>query len=157
MEQKKSGAVEPHAVIGTLLATMRLHRKRTERFVRESGLHPTQHRLLMYLARREEPCLQKELAEQFELTPAAVAQILDKLEGEGYVTRAHTDEDCRCKRITLTQRGWDTAEKSRVAFREIDARVCRGVDEQEMETFCRVLLRMQENLQGEPEGKEQLL
>ncbi len=155
MEQMNRAAIEPHTVIGTLLATMRLHRKRTERFVRESGLHPTQHRMLMYLARRREPCLQKELAEHFELTPAAVAQILDKLEGEGYVTREHSDEDCRCKRIALTEQGWDTAEKSWIAFREIDARVFRGIDSGEIETFCRVLLRMQENLQAEPEGKEQ--
>lgn len=154
MDRIKGSPIEPHTVIGTLLVTMRLHRKRTERFVRESGLHPTQHRLLMYLARREEPCRQKELAEHFELTPAAVAQILDKLEGEGYVTREHTDEDCRCKRITLTKKGWDTAEKSRIAFREIDARVCRGVDYRDMETFCRVLVQMQENLQSESEGKE---
>lgn len=154
MDRTNGGAIEPHTAIGTLLATMRLHRKRTERFVRESGLHPTQHRMLMYLARRGEPCRQKELADHFELTPAAVAQILDKLEGEEYVMREHSDEDCRCKRIVLTKKGWDTAEKSTVAFRDIDARVCRGIDDADMETFCRVLVQMQENLQSEPEGKE---
>ena len=154
MDRKSGSVVDPHTVIATLLATMRLHRKRTERFVRESGLHPTQHRTLMYLALRKDPCRQKEIAEKFELTPAAVAQILDKLEGEGYVKREHSDEDSRCKRVFLTEKGWDTAKKSEIEFREIDAMVCQGVRDTDMETFCRVLVQMQGNLQSEPEGKE---
>lgn len=153
MEEINGVTMEPRAVIGALLATMRLHRKHAERFVRETGLHPTQHRVLMYLARSGEPCRQREISDHFELTPAAVAQILDKLEGEGYVTREASDEDSRCKRVALTKRGVATAEESNVAFRGVDAMVFRGVSEKDMDTFYRVLLQMQENLQSEPEGR----
>ena len=153
MEIKNDTLIEPRAVIGALLATMRLHRKHAERFVRETGLHPTQHRVLMYLARRGESCRQKEISDHFELTPAAVAQILDKLEVEGYVTREASDEDNRCKCVALTTRGVTTAEESDVAFCGVDAMVFRGVSAKDMDTFYRVLLQMQENLQGEPEGR----
>lgn len=152
MEEKNDITIEPRAAIGALLATMRLHRKHTERFVRETGLHPTQHRVLMYLARAHEPCRQREISDHFELTPAAVAQILDKLEGEGYVTREASDEDSRCKCVALTEKGTGTAERSDVAFRALDAMVFRGVSVRDMKTFYQVLMQMQENLQSEPEG-----
>ena len=146
-EKEKNGLPDPYTVVGALLATMRMHRKHADRFVRLTGLHPTQHRVLMYLSRTGEACRQKELSERFELTPAAVVQILDKLEGEGYVTRESTDHDGRCKRVTLTEKGRETAKRSAASFSELDAKLLGGLPPEELDVFYRVLLRMQENLQ----------
>ena len=146
-ENENSAAMlEPCTVIGALLATTRMHRKQAERVVRSTGLHPTQHRVMMYLSRKETPCRQREISEKFELTPSAVVQILDKLELEGYVARESSERDGRCKNIFLTEKGRETAARSVEAFREIDARVLGGLDPAALEAFYQTLLRMQDNL-----------
>lgn len=147
---------EPCAVVGALIATMRLHQKQTERFVRLTGLHPTQHRMLMFLSRNAEPVRQRVLSEHFELTPAAVVQALDKLENDGYVLRETSNVDGRCKYIMLTEKGRRTAEESREAFREVDARLFANLSIERIDAFYQTLLQMQENLQetGEPRLSE---
>lgn len=144
---KENGSVgrEPYEVIGQLVATARMHRKEAEHYVRSTGLHPTQHRMLMYLSRREGSLKQKELAEHFELTPAAVAQTLDKLEEEGFVARIASPEDARCKHVALTEKGAETARSSREAFLSFDKRLLRGISDEDLAVFCDVLRRMQEN------------
>ena len=145
-----SEPIEPYAVVRTLLAAVRMHRKRADRFVRETGLHPTQHRVLMYLLRRNVPCPQRELSDHFELTPAAVVQILDKLENEGYVMRETSTADSRRKEVSLTPFGKATAEKSAASFRELDRSVLRGISDEELRVFTYVLERIQENAQNSP-------
>ena len=153
-EQENPDAVlEPCTVIGAMLATARMHRKQAERVVRSTGLHPTQHRVLMYLSYQKEPCKQKELADHFELTPAAVVQMLDKLESDGYVTREASECDARCKYVSLTEMGCETAMRSREAFHTIDASVLEGLGPEELRAFYQVLLRMQEKLKES--GKEE--
>ena len=150
-----SAAYEPYEVIGALLTTARMHRKHAERYVRSTGLHPTQHRVLMYLARRDAPSKQKELSDAFELTPAAVVQIIDKLESEGFVARAESETDARCKRIALTEKGRETAAESSAAFRTLDVKFLEGISDADIEVFCSVLHRMQRNQEEETgRGKE---
>ena len=159
MEEKKtaaSGAAErlPYTVVSALLATMRLHRKHASRFVQATGLHPTQHRVLMYLSRRATPCKQHELSEHFELTPAAVAQTVDKLEAIGYVMRVMSEEDNRCKQVVLTERGREIAKESTMEFEKLDAKLLSGVPRGELDAFYRVLMQMQKNLESDlPDGK----
>lgn len=145
-ETKLPAAPDPYTVVGTLLSTMRMHRKHAERFVRMTGLHSTQHRVLMYLSRKGGACGQRELSERFELTPAAVVQILDKLEGEGYVTRQTAEQDGRKKEILLTERGREVAGESAESFQKLDAKLLAEIPAEDLEVFCRVLCRMQENL-----------
>ena len=144
-DEAKKGA-EPYEMIGALIATARLHRKHAEHVVSETCLHPTQHRVLMYLSRRGTPCLQREISEEFELTPAAVAQIVDKLEKCGYVARVTPENDGRCKHVSLTKAGEGVVTESLKAFREIDARTFSGISEKELAVFRGILSRMQENL-----------
>lgn len=144
-DEAKKGA-EPYEMIGALIATARLHRKHAEHVVSATSLHPTQHRVLMYLSRRGTPCLQREISEKFELTPAAVAQIVEKLEKCGYVARVTPESDGRCKHVSLTEAGEDVVTESMKAFREIDARTFSGISEEELSVFRGILSRMQENL-----------
>lgn len=52
----------------------------------ELGLGPGQPKLLNYLMNRG-PCRQRELADYFEIDPAAVCRMLDCLQKSGFVTR----------------------------------------------------------------------
>lgn len=149
--EKKRVPHEPFEVIGMLLSTARMHRKEADRHVSLTGLHPTRHRVLMYLSRKGGSLKQKEIAERFELTPAAVAQTLDKLEEMGYVRRVSSESDGRCNRIELTEKGLETAEESAKAFEKLDRRLLAGISEEEIDVFCAVLAKMQEN-HNEGEG-----
>ena len=143
-ETKKNA--DPYELIGALIATARLHRKHAEHVVSITSLHPTQHRVLMYLSRRGTPCLQREISEKFELTPAAVAQIVEKLEKCGYVARVTPESDGRCKHVSLTAAGESVVAESLKAFREIDARSLSGISAEELTVFRSILCRLQENL-----------
>lgn len=144
----------PFTVVGAMLATAHLHRKHAKRFVQSTGIHPTAHRVLMYLSRLASPCKQRELSEHFELTPAAVVQIIDKLEADGYVTRVLSEHDNRCKEIVLTRHGKETASVSEQAFFEIDTRLLGNLSADEIETFYRVLLQMQKNMSADASAAE---
>ena len=147
--EKNGISREPYEVIGMLLTTARMHRKEAERYVRSTGLHPTQHRVLMYLSRKGGSLKQKEIAERFELTAAAVAQTLDKLEDEGFISRISSEADGRCKRVELTEKGNATARESAEAFGRLDNRLLSGISDADLDVFCSVLSRMQKK-----EGEE---
>ena len=146
MPKEKKNAPAPYELIGALLATARLHRKHAEHIVSSTSLHPTQHRVIMYLSRRNESTMQREIANQFELTPAAVVQIVDRLEEGGYVMRVLSETDSRCKYVSLTEKGKKTAADSARAFQRIDTKSLSGISEEELDVFRNVLLRMQENM-----------
>ncbi len=63
-----------------------------------------QYGLLFGLAGRSE-CSARDLAEQTDLTPATVAQMLEHLEAAGLVTRTRSDEDRRVVLSALTEHG----------------------------------------------------
>ena len=60
------------------------------------GLGTGQPKLIDYLA-RSGPCSQKQLADYFEIDPAAVCRMLDALEKGGFVTRTAGRTDRRSR------------------------------------------------------------
>ena len=76
--EKKRVPHEPFEVIGMLLSTARMHRKEADRHVSLTGLHPTRHRVLMYLSRKGGSLKQKEIAVALSLSDRAVRQRLQK-------------------------------------------------------------------------------
>ena len=74
--------------INMMIKTDHMHRALIDLRVRVLGMHRTQHRILMHLARFEKLPSQKELAEHLDITPAAVTCALKKIESDGYVERS---------------------------------------------------------------------
>ena len=68
------------------------------------GLGAGQPKLLWYLAGHG-PCRQRELAEYFEIDPAAVCRMLDSLEKGGFVARSAQQGDRRADVVRLTEKG----------------------------------------------------
>ncbi len=110
------------------------------------GIHHSQHRMLMHLARREQSPSQKELAEHMGISPAAVANTLKKLEKEGYITRAATDEDNRRNAIRITDQGLAKVAESREIFDAVDRAMFEGMNEEELLTLSALVHRIDENL-----------
>ena len=127
------------------MKTDRLHRKAFEVLVSRLGIHRSQHILLMHVSHG---CgmSQAELAEHLEISPAAVAVSLKKLEVGGYIKKMTAQNDCRCNEIQITEKGREIVNASERFFCEIDAAMLKGVDEKMLDNFVKCLEIMQNNL-----------
>ncbi len=139
----------------TMIRTEHMHRTMIESRAKEIGLHRTQHRILMHLARHGRLPSQKELAEHLRITPAAVTIALKKIERDGYVERT-LGQDNRYNELCITEKGREVVKKTRRLFSEADAAMLSGFSESELLTYIAFLEKMQENIrkQSQNERKE---
>ena len=129
-----------------MLCVSRLHHKFCERNISKMNIHHSQHHLLMYIAKKGEITSQKEIAERFEITPAAVARSLKALETEGFIERENLKDDGRFNRIKITSRGKEIIENSYRIFEEIDSIVFEDFSDEEIREFNHFLEKMQAKL-----------
>lgn len=146
--------ISPQAVQHQLMQINRLHYCAAEKRMRKAGIHRSQHMLLMYLYHAGHCPSQKEIAKRFEISPAAVAVGLKKLESGGYISRVCCENDNRLNEITLTDKGREIVALSKQAFEELDEQVYAGLTEEEMTALSRMLEKIQKNLK-ELTGKDE--
>ncbi len=130
------------------LLTDRMHRRAMEANLSALGIHRSQHRLLLHLARCGGAASQKELASYLQISPAAVTVTVKKLEKNKLLRRTVSKEDGRCKGLLITPLGKEVLERSYQAFSETDEIMMRGISEEEQKNMIGLFLRMQENLQS---------
>lgn len=144
MEAQERGAREREA-IDVMLRAMRLHHRIVEKRIDGLGVHHSQHRMLMKLARMEGGAAQKDIAEALDVSPACVARTLKQLNAAGLVDKAE-GADGRRREISLLPQGRQLVEDSLAVFRQIDAGMFRGVSGEELSAFTGILRRIQNNL-----------
>ena len=142
-----------NGVAGMLMHTGRLHKTMIDARVRDIGIHRTQHRILMHLARHERLPSQKELAEHLEITPAAVTGAIKQIEKDGYIKRT-LGKDSRFYEIEITERGRELVALTRALFSEADSLMFEGFSEEELEEFAGYLGRIQHNIKSQISGKD---
>ena len=135
-------------VICRFMEARRMHRRAIGRFAADLGLHHSQHRMLMHLVHNDVIRSQKQLAEHFGVSPAAIATTLKKLEADGYIERTKSADglDCRNNEIIITELGRRVATETEKYFRQVDCRAIDGFSEEEIATFVSLLDRMCKNL-----------
>lgn len=136
------------AVIHRMLCVMRSHRRQIEQAAARFGIHRSQHVMLMKISEMDPPPSQKQIADFLEITPAAAALCLGKLEKDGYIRRRTGKEDGRTKYIELTEKGSEIITLSHRAFGEIDRYCFSDFSEQELEQLNEFLSRIRNNLQN---------
>lgn len=112
----------------------------------ELGIGQGQPKVLVFVADRG-PVSQREIADFFEVDPAAVSRALDALERAGLVACA-PGRDRRSKAVTATEQGRVTAEAWELvcdAEREV---MLRGFSPSERRDFMDYLARVRANLRG---------
>lgn len=135
-----------------ILRTMRLHHRLCEKNLKKLGLHRSQHRLLVLLDREGTLPSQKELAGRLEVSPAAVAVSLKKLESDGYIARNAAEKDSRFNHVLITEKGRRVLEESRAGFYQLDKAMYRGISKEEAEKLSMLMKRLAENLENALEG-----
>lgn len=112
------------------------------------GLGVGQPKLLGYLSRNGASS-QRQLADYFEVDPAAVCRMLDSLQKGGFVTRRPDDTDRRRDLVELTPAGRQAYEQWQAFCGEVEEQMLQGFTPQERETFSDYLHRAYQNLKGE--------
>lgn len=135
-----------HYMFYKMIQVDRLHRSIFEKMHSAFGIHRSQHRLLMYISKMDTCPSQKDIAEHFEISPAAVAVSLKKLEDTGYIQRESTEKDSRFNSITLTDKGKEIVEKSLDFFSESDRAMFEDFSETDYENLDSCLEKMAEGL-----------
>ena len=124
-----------------------------EKKVNHTGVYQSQHRLLMHLNHHPN-CSQVEIAREMEISPAAVAVSLKKLESGGYITRETTESDNRTHRVTITPKGRSVIEWSEQMFWETEKAMFEGFSEEEMQSLQQFFERIYENLLRDQQKEE---
>lgn len=138
------------------MANNRRHRRVFDKLVRELGMSNSQHRLLMHLHRTDCTPSQTEIAHTFEVSTAAIAVALKKLEKNGYITRCAAIEDSRYKEISLTEKGEEAVQKTHRMFASADLALFSDFTREELETFLVCLEKMKNTLRELETGEKQL-
>ncbi len=132
-------------VIGKYIRTNRRHRKVLEQELKSTGVHRSQHQLLMFIA--DHPDLsQKELAGRQGVSAATTAVSLKKLEQGGYVRRVVDLKDNRCNQIGITEKGMEVVRSSKAVFEELERVMFSGFSQEDFRRMEELLDRMYDNM-----------
>lgn len=131
--------------IDMMIKTDRLHKALIDSRVKEIGIHRTQHRILMHLARDGMLPSQKELADRLDITPAAVTGALKKIEQDGYVERT-LGHDTRYNELKITEKGRDLVNRTRRLFSAADMAMFDGFTNEELDIYISCLEKLQANI-----------
>ena len=94
---------------------------------------------------KESPTI-KDIAAIMGSSHQNVKQILIKLEKRGYVEIVSDDKDKRKQRVVLTEKTLKLCAEQDMASKEVVGRIFSGVDEDEIKTVIKVLLKLEDNL-----------
>ena len=135
---------QEHRLVNLLIMTDKNLKHTIEKRVEGTGVYRSQHRLLMMLGRNPD-ISQTMLAEKLEVSPAAVAVSLKKLEKSGYIARQCSEDDNRINRVVITEKGQDVIEQSINYFKEMECAFFEGFSEEEKNQLEKMLERIATN------------
>ena len=101
--------------------------------------------------RSEKGVSQRELAEYFEIDPAAVSRMLCALEKSGFVTRKAHPESRRKDLVELTEQGHTMAKIWRGNYQKMEEIMLKGFSDQERAQFADYLIRAYHNFREREE------
>lgn len=133
-----------HQIVNLFRRSDQVIRSSIECRVKDTGLHRSQHRLLMILGRHPD-CSQTMLAGKLEVSPAAVAVALKKLEKSGYIERQSVESDNRMNHVVVTAKGMEAIRLSCVYFQEVESALLDGFSKEDLEVLEGFLKKIIQN------------
>jgi DNA-binding MarR family transcriptional regulator len=130
----------------------RLYGRQFDQLSREElGLSRAQCRLIGQVAWNESghPPTQAELAHHLDLTPMAVATLVDRMEAAGWITRRPSETDRRANAIELQPRAEAALVKAFAVSDRVQESALAGFSAVERKQLVSMLQRVRANLQGD--------
>lgn len=125
----------------------RAHKKACEAIASQFLIHHSQHICLMEIGRAKDGMSQTEISRVLEISPAAVAVTVKKLENEGYVKRNSEKDDCRYNNVKITEKGRKVIKKTCELFASIDEDTFSCLTDGELDCFISCLEKINERKQ----------
>lgn len=103
-----------------------------------------------YLARhRDRDVFQRDIENEFSMRRSTVSNMIKLMEKKGYIRREAVKGDARLKRLVLTHKSLEIYGHMMEEIAENEARMKRGISDEELEIFFRVIAKIQKNLEDE--------
>ena len=90
---------------------------------------------------------QKDIEEAFCIRRSTVTSILNLMEKNGVIKRESVEYDARLKKIILTKKALDIRNKVIDRMLAMQDEMLYGVTDQELQTFCKVLDKIKNNIE----------
>ena len=113
-------------------------------------LTAAQGQVIAFIVHRQEPPCARDIEEAFQLSHPTVSGILSRLEQKGFIQVLPDEQDRRCKRLYVQQKGQDLHETMHQVIRDTEQRLVEGFAPEEKEQFATLLRRSIDNLGGHP-------
>jgi len=113
------------------------------------GLHKGQGFILFHLWHHD-GIAQNVIAHALHVSPATVTSMLQRMERDGWITRARDPEDQRVVRVHLTEKAKALHEEVRASFRNLEKEVTSVLTKDERKALQELLVKLHEHLA--PEG-----
>ena len=102
---------------------------------------------------RERDIFQRDVEEELHITRSSVTSLVKLLEKKGYLVHQSVEQDARLKKLSLTERGTASFERTMAAIRQTEALAVRGLTREQLDQFFAVCDVIQSNLVGK-EGED---
>lgn len=116
---------------------------------------PTQMQIIEYILEHDGSCVyQKDLENVLKLRRATVSGVLQTMEKNGFIERVIDKNDTRVKKIILNKKTSKIFYERSEKIKTMENNIKKGISQEELETFFRVILKMQHNIQEEEENEK---
>ena len=126
---------------------MKIHYVTLVKALNKHGLYKGQPYILTCLM-KEPRMTQNELAKKLDVTKSTMGTSLRRMEKNGFIVREQDEEDCRCNRITITQKGRTALEACDKDLSSIAQAMSSKICEDEEEMVNDVFRRLIEGIQS---------
>ena len=119
------------------------------------GMSMTDGWILRYLHEHEgEEVLQKNIETDLHIRKSALTQQLNEMEAHGLIRRSISKHDSRYKCISRTDKALEIHQQIMDEIEEHEKLMRKGIDEEDLAVFSRVLDHMIQNISEEPERRQ---
>lgn len=96
---------------------------------------------------------QRDIEEKFEIRRSTATGIINLMEKNGLIIREKVDYDARLKKLVLTDKAREINKLVEDDISRIEKTITKGIDEADLEIFCRVVNKMKDNLNNDMKKK----
>ena len=121
-------------------------RHRLDASVEDIALTTSEARALQFIAASERPLHQRDLEQEYELSPATVSELMQGMEAKGLIRRDTDPDDRRRKRLTIPGAIRPRVDAMLAQMDAMEAQLTRDIPPEKLEIFMEVIARMSQNL-----------
>ncbi len=113
-----------------------------ERWAADANLRPGCFGILRVVDRTDRPLSQRDVSERTGIAPSDVVDLVDRLEGAGYLRRRRHDHDRRRNVLEVTGEGRRANERFLAVSRRVDEVILEPLDDDERTALRSLLVRL---------------